>query len=135
MKVDVSNNEIPSIPDGIVNLADLQLIRMKNNKVKEIPACLIGLGNLKSLDVSRNMVVSLPQNISEWPSLVELNISENQVQNCPNLERVKSLEVLYINDNKLQAMPTLGVGVKKVEASSNRISEIRRRTFEECSNL
>lgn len=32
-KIDVSNNEIPSIPEGIVALADIQVLRMKNNLV------------------------------------------------------------------------------------------------------
>ena len=34
VKVDVSNNEIPEIPEGIVNLADLQLLRIWKKNIK-----------------------------------------------------------------------------------------------------
>ena len=45
---------------------------------------------------------------------------------CPNLERIRSLEVVYLNHNKLKAMPNLGENVKKAEVQENHIREIRR---------
>ena len=84
-----------------MNLSDLQLLRMKNNKVKEIPSSMIQLANLKSIDLSRNTLISVPENISEWPSLVEINFSENALQKCPDFQNISTLELLYINDNKL----------------------------------
>ena len=74
---------------------------MKNNKVKEIPSSMIQLANLKSIDLSRNTLISVPENISEWPSLVEINFSENALQKCPDFQNISTLELLYINDNKL----------------------------------
>jgi Leucine-rich repeat (LRR) protein len=67
--------------------------------------------------------------------LVELNISENNLTNLPNLSPIKTLEHLIINDNKIKGLPLLGEGLRKVEASSNSVSEIRASTFQNCSKL
>jgi len=35
------------------------------------------------------------------------------IEYCPNLDKIQTLELLYLNNNKLKAIPDLGQGVKK----------------------
>jgi hypothetical protein len=42
-KIDVSNNEIVGIPSDIINLPDIQLLRMRNNKVAELNVSVLKL--------------------------------------------------------------------------------------------
>lgn len=63
---------------------------------------------LKSIDLSRNRLQNVPEEIGKDVSLVEINFSENLLEYCPNLDRIKTLELIYLNNNKLKAVPNLG---------------------------
>jgi Leucine-rich repeat (LRR) protein len=112
------------VPEKINIFADLQLLRMKNNQLLSLPVCLTSLQTFKMLDVSRNKIASLPKEYALFPALVELNLSENCLTLLPDFVRIKSLEVLLINDNRIKELPILGENIKKVEASTNNISRI-----------
>ncbi len=53
-KIDMSNNEIPSVPDEIASQEELIWFNMSNNKLQAVPHTLFSLKGLKFLDVSYN---------------------------------------------------------------------------------
>ena len=108
IRIDVSNNEITEIPEGILALPDVQLLRMKNNLVKQFPKHLMGFENLKSVDLNRNQLQFIAPEIANSATLVELNFAENLLESCPDLSQIKTLEVIYLNNNRLKAVPCLG---------------------------
>ena len=80
-------------------------------------------------------MTSIPKEIAGCKALVELILSENAIQYLPDLSAIRTLEHLIISDNKIKMLPILGEGLRKVEASSNQISEIVAQSFKLCSKL
>ena len=68
----------------------------------------IGFENLKSLDLGRNKLQRLPEEIGFAKSLIEINFSENLLEYCPNLDKIKTLQLVYLNNNKLKQLPNFG---------------------------
>lgn len=99
------------------------------------PGFVFKFQTLKSLDLSRNKLTTISNELSFCPALVELILSENGITTLPSLSGIKTLEHLIINDNRLKALPLLGEGLSKVEASGNLINELTAATFKLCSKL
>ena len=53
-KIDLSNNEIPVIPDEISQQQFVQHFNINTNKLYSIPQSLFAIPNLKFLDISYN---------------------------------------------------------------------------------
>ena len=68
----------------------------------------MGFENLKSVDLNRNQLQFIAPEIANSATLVELNFAENLLESCPDLSQIKTLEVIYLNNNRLKAVPCLG---------------------------
>ena len=134
-KMDFSNNDITRIPSNITVFPDLLQVRFKNNKLQELPDTLPSLATLKLLDCCSNQITALPPNYAHFPALVELDLAQNKLVQLPNLSQITTLEVLNLNDNRLRVLPLLGPNLKKLEASSNSIGELRVDVFSQCGQL
>jgi len=53
-KVDVSNNEIPAIPEEIGQQGFIQHLNINTNKLQSIPQTIFAMPALKYLDISDN---------------------------------------------------------------------------------
>ena len=53
-KVDLSNNEIPSVPEEIATQEEIAWLNLSNNKLPSVPNALFSLKLLKFLDLSYN---------------------------------------------------------------------------------
>ena len=95
--LDLSFNQLSSLPDEI---ADLQL--------------------LASLNVSHNKLSSVPDSFSLIESLIELDVSYNQISEHFELA---SLEVLKASNNLLTSLPISlsSSSIKEIDVSSNQI--------------
>ena len=62
-KIDLSNNEIPEIPDGIGENIMVQHFNFNQNCLIALPAAIFTLENLKFLDVSHNKLFQIPEAI------------------------------------------------------------------------
>lgn len=137
-KIDLSNNEISSIPIDINNQNDLILIRMLNNKLDSLPESVFMLRNIKSLDFSLNKINKLPPNIGSCSSLVELLLQNNLIKEIPfNLSGLQSLEVLNLSSNQLDLCPNFNKlrKLKKLDLSQNSIKSIEKSSFDGLINL
>uniref|UniRef100_A0ACD5ZIZ0 Uncharacterized protein n=1 Tax=Avena sativa TaxID=4498 RepID=A0ACD5ZIZ0_AVESA len=106
--LDVSRNQLQTVPDAIAGLEHLEELRLGSNALVALPDSIGLLSNLKILDVSGNKLRSLPDSISKCRSLVELNASYNVLVYLPTdigHELVK-LRKLWVHLNKLQSLPS-----------------------------
>ena len=53
-KIDLTNNEIPSIPEEIATQEEIGWFNISNNKLQSLPTALFSLKMIKFLDVSYN---------------------------------------------------------------------------------
>ena len=72
---------------------NLQVLNLSNNQLQSLPAEIGNLHNLQKLDLSNNQLQSLAAEIGNLCNLKELNLSNNQLQTLPakigNLHNLK----------------------------------------------
>jgi leucine-rich repeat protein SHOC2 len=105
-KIDLSNNEIPTVPEEISIHEELAWFNMSNNKLQAVPNSLFSLKMLKFLDLSYNGLTILSESLGQAHSLVELRIAGNQIRELPrSIQDCSNLEVLDAKRNKLVGLP------------------------------
>ena len=72
------------VPNSILFLNQLQLLRLSNNLISFFPKELKVLVNLMELDLSNNLIeVVEAEDIIEFKSLVKLNLENKPIRDCP----------------------------------------------------
>eukprot|EP00347_Sterkiella_histriomuscorum_P009848 403339641 len=105
-KIDLSNNEIPEIPEEISAQEFIAWFNISNNKIEIVPNGLLALKTLKFLDLSYNKIKILPEAIAMTEALVEFHVAGNMLIELPrSIGDLKNLEILDIKKNKLQYLP------------------------------
>lgn len=106
--IDLSHNEIPTIPDELDRLSEsLHVFRISGNKLQNLPDSIATCTHLKNLDVSHNSLTMFPT-ISPLNQLVELNVSGNKLRTF-DLSGLGKLEILRASGNALQNLSLQGV--------------------------
>jgi Leucine-rich repeat (LRR) protein len=127
-KIDLSNNEITSVPPEIGLLANIAVLKLRNNKLSVLSRELFNCASLTHLDLSSNNISELDPAIGNLGLLIDLNLSSNHLGYLPpsicNCTRIQQFDV---SDNSIEVMPErIGVmaGVLKLNLSNNRLREI-----------
>ena len=83
--------------------ATLQFLDVSENELESLPVSFRGLFHLKHLLASRNSLLSLPEHLGDLTNLERLNVTTNYLESLPNsLERCTKLEELHVSGNCLQ---------------------------------
>jgi internalin A len=99
--LDLSNNEISSIPYSISKLRNLTGFFLRNNKLDELPREILHLRKLTVLDLSNNNYSHLPEFISQLSALMGLYINNNQLSTLPSsITNLRNLIWLELANNK-----------------------------------
>ncbi len=77
-KLDLSFNQLESIPDSISKLTNLQDLNLESNQFRFLPESIGSLTNLKNLNLSFNNLTFLPESIGSLTNLHTLNLSFNK---------------------------------------------------------
>ena len=154
--LDVSNNEITTLPPNSDEISKLRILNVAGNKLSSLPfellvslplieidaarnrlggallpACVPKLLNLKSLDVANNALTSITESGSvELPSLQSLNVTENRVKQMPEVLGWTELLTLTISGNRLSSLPESLISLKKlmsIDVSRNDIKKLDER--------
>lgn len=104
--LDVSGNQLTSVPEQIVALTALTTLNLANNAIESLPV-LDELKNLAHVDLGGNQLKELSflchENLSLLATLV---ISKNRLESLdPNIAKLVSLKKLDASDNALQTVP------------------------------
>lgn len=101
--LDLSDNELAKLPEGLKNLKQLATLVLSGNKLEELPRIVCQLKTLTTLDVAYNTISKLPESISNLDKLTTLNLSYNELEEIPrNLCQLKKLTTLDITSNPIK---------------------------------
>lgn len=123
--IDLSDNELTTVPIELLQLPNLKTLDLSHNKVVCIPYARKVSFSLVNLNLSDNRLTSLPLNLSA-PSLISLNISKNQFSHVPLcICTFKSLTSLDLSGNSILRMLPYEMGMLTKLAWLN-LNELRR---------
>jgi len=109
VKLDLSMNEITTIPDNFDLLDNLSDINLSGNQIERIPRgfCVGPLAkSLKSLNLSENKIVLLPNYFCNFKSLLTLNLNNNQLKLLPpSMGKFSNLKHFLASGNNLKLLP------------------------------
>jgi internalin A len=97
--LDLSMNNISSLPDSVRKLAKLSALKLRCNKISSLPEWIDSLKCLTVLDLDLNQITSLPETIGELKNLTTLDLSRNKgLTELPHqLGSLTSLKALVLN--------------------------------------
>jgi Leucine-rich repeat (LRR) protein len=120
--LDLSENNIKSIPEGFGALNRLHTLNLRNNIIVNYPDVLNKIKSLKNLDLSYNNFKNLPEEFGDLNQMEELtlpagiadfpqsfvnltNLRKLVAGNLPgNLKVYKKLETFYLNNGKMEEL-------------------------------
>ncbi|ORX79534.1 L domain-like protein [Anaeromyces robustus] len=102
----INNNNVNDIPDGVLQLNNLEKLDFSNCQITQFPYKLNALQNLKTLNLWNNKITDITNEISGLKSLENLDLSNNGVSALPDtIGQLSKLQTLTLNNNKLQQLP------------------------------
>jgi Leucine-rich repeat (LRR) protein len=124
--IDVSNNQLESL-SAFQCLIHLRGLRADNNKIKSLEG--IGqLDGLLSLRLRGNMIDSLDLGGSKLQRLTDLDLKDNNIRDARNLQDLRSLSTLNLENNDLCNFPSdeskLLWALKYLKLSGNNLESI-----------
>jgi internalin A len=104
--LDLSNNQITSLPPEIYHLTALTKLLLDNNGLTALPAEIGQLTTLTLLSLDGNSITALPTEIVRLSALTTLRLSGNRLTVLPReIGRLTTLKFLTLDDNGLIALP------------------------------
>ena len=138
----LNDNQLETLPEEISSLGQLEQLHLSHNLFKELPPPITKLSVLATLDLSHNHIKVLGAEIGDLAQLQFLNLRSNQLTNTPvAFVRLRKLTTVFLNENRLQAIPGLSflVGgcisssqsaLRVINLAGNRFS--RKLSLEDC---
>lgn len=105
LALDLSHQELTTIPDIVFNNPQLKVLFLNDNFLREVSEKISTLGQLIHLEVSNNMLKTLPAEISALKQLKHLNISGNMLKKYPQSLSTLPLQFLDISINLIDTLP------------------------------
>ncbi|XP_033746197.1 uncharacterized protein LOC117331551 [Pecten maximus] len=100
--LDLSHNQIETLPDSFGLLFHLKTLLLKYNKLHSLPQSFVHHVKLEKIDLSHNLLKELPEGIGKMESLSKLNVSNNKLKMLPvSLGNCKTLTLLLAQGNRL----------------------------------
>ena len=104
--LDLSNNELATLPPEICELTNLTWLALSHNRLTTLPPEICQLTNLTYLSLSDNHIRELSSAISQLPNLIWLSLSRNQLAALPSeIFQLTKLKELHLNGNPLISPP------------------------------
>ncbi|MHA1877749.1 MAG: leucine-rich repeat domain-containing protein [Promethearchaeota archaeon] len=127
-ELDLSENELLSLPESIENLKILETLELSDNNLSTLPESIGKLTNLKKLDVGYNRLSPFPEIITKMTWLQELYIESNQFTSVPkSIRNLINLKGLSLEKNQLTELPeTIGnlKSLKELYLETNHLSSL-----------
>ena len=102
----LNDNHLTTLPDSIMDLVNLKRFNLSNNRLTALPDSIGDLVNLTYVNLNNNRLTALPDSIINLVNLIRLNLSTNRLTALPDLiGNLVNLIVLFLNDNQSTALP------------------------------
>jgi len=126
--LDLSDEQIESLPDMIGHLTTLLRLDLNRNQLTRLPDSIGLLRNLTELSVNGNCLTRLPASIGHLANLTRLNLNNNNLTFLPtSMGNLISLRSLSAANNQLNSLPE-DVGkltrLNRLNLSSNRFASL-----------
>ena len=132
------SENLTSFPLEILTLADsLEILDLSNNQLSTLPDELVELKKLKILFASNNLFDHLPEVIGKCENLEMVGFKSNKIARVAEGSLPLKLRWLILTDNNIQKLPeSLGerTNLKKLALAGNKIKQLPT-TFSKLSNL
>ncbi|KAK7069739.1 hypothetical protein SK128_028229, partial [Halocaridina rubra] len=100
--LDVSHNQITSLPQTFHLLLHLRELNISYNKLRTVPETVTRLSKLQVLNIAHNNITELSYSFSKLKNLTKLNVSYNNIRALPDaLIECPHLRVLVAHGNDL----------------------------------
>lgn len=133
-RLSISEN-LTDFPMEILSLADsLEVLDLSNNQLSSLPSELIQLRKLKIIFASNNLFKALPEVLGQCPNLEMVGFKSNQIKHVSESSLPKQLRWLILTDNELEMLPnSLGERprMQKLALAGNKLTTLP----ENLSNL
>lgn len=136
-RLDLSNNQLSSLPDDFAKLKNLEILFISNNLFTEVPKVLAGCPQLSMIGFRNNQIQTLAENVlplsTRWLILTDNELellpesmgdltllqkcmlSGNKLTSLPKtLTKCRNLELLRIAVNNLDALPSSILALPKL---------------------
>ncbi|MGH1384761.1 MAG: COR domain-containing protein [Kordia sp.] len=123
-ELDISDNEISSLPRQITQLSKIKFIKLNNNPISYLPEKIASFNLLQSIDLSQTNIYAFPPNFKYLLNLKYLNISNCKITILPReIVELPNLETLELNGTPL-VEPPIEIACKGIEAIKRYYEEI-----------
>ena len=119
-ELDLSNNTISEIGEGLPRMAALQVLRLENNRIDALPDNIGSCKALVKLDLSTNNLHSLPDSMGQFRKLQRLSVANNMLRRVPasmgGLKTLKELDLRCCPDSlaaEVQAVLLQCLGIQQ----------------------
>ena len=105
--LNLSANQITSLPTSIQNLQKLAGLRLWENQLTSLPSEIGTILTLGSIQIADNQLSALPSSISNLNNLIWLDVQGNQLTVFPSgVESLHQLNHLSLGDNQITSLPS-----------------------------
>ena len=106
-KVDISYNQIASIPSDRIEYPKCRSLSIKGNRLQKFPIAVSGAHTLEKLDLSENKISSIDDDAFDGlENLIELDLSFNELNYLPtSIGKLRKLKRLNLSENKISSLP------------------------------
>ena len=122
------SENLTSFPLEILSLADsLEILDLSNNQLTSLPKELVQLTKLKIIFASDNPFTTLPEVLGQCESLEMIGFKANKIKTVPANALPKKLRWLILTDNCIELLPdTLGEcpRLQKLMVAGNQLTEL-----------
>ncbi|MHA1343611.1 MAG: leucine-rich repeat domain-containing protein, partial [Promethearchaeota archaeon] len=119
-KLDLSYNELTTLPESIGNLKSLVELDLKLNHLMTLPESIDNLKSLAKLYLSDNQLKTLPESFWDLKSLQILSLANNKFTTLPeSIGELSSLHELDLSNNQLTILPESFIDLIKKDVKIN----------------
>ena len=124
VSLDVSFNQLQTLPDEISALTFLKELNCSCNKLLTLPKTIASMEYLREIKANGNCINALPVEIGNCKALEVLNLSENVLTCIPDaLAGCRGLHTLLLQNNDLPRLPlslaALAGTIQQLDVSNN----------------